>query len=732
MSIIYYPDHQVFKLDTNQTTYAFRVDEYGYLEQLHFGGRISDGAEAAALGFRLFRSFCPYPDGGTPLLSRDHMAQEYSTHAVGDYRTAAAIVRTADGVNSTDLKYVSHRIYSGKKPLPGLPASFATPESPAETLEIVLVDAVSQVEFILSYSVFACCDVIARSVRVVNRSPRPVYLEKVMSCCLALPNRPLDLITLDGSYARERHVTRAALRQGTQSVGSRRTSSSHQHNPAFMLADRTATEESGEAWGVCLVYSGSFLCEVELDQFNRSRSCAGIHPEDFEWELPPGGEFQAPEALLAYSDGGLSKLSHHFHDVLRRNLCRRQWSGRKRPVLVNNWEATYFDFNAEKLLNIAAAAAELGIEMMVLDDGWFGKRDDDRSSLGDWFVNAAKIGELGELVGRINALGIKFGLWFEPEMISENSELFRLHPEWVLTAPGRVRSLGRHQLVLNMAEPAVVDYLFAAISRILASANIEYVKWDMNRQPAEMYSPSLPPERQKELGHRYVLGVYELHRRLLEAFPELLIEGCSGGGGRFDAGMLYYAPQIWTSDNTDAIERLKIQAGTSLFYPASSLGAHVSACPNHQTGRMTPLETRGNVALAGTFGYEMDLATLNEAEREIVRRQLDDFHRFHPIIANGDLYRLTDPFGNCDYTAWEFVSKDGSEALLFYVVAHHYAHEEPRLFRLRGLQPERRYRVVESGLVLYGDTLMNAGLPMPEVPGDGASWHFQLKLVDKA
>lgn len=724
MSICYDEKSRVFKLDTARSSYVFMVEESGYLSHLHYGGRIDDLAGAVALFQNSNPAFSPYPEDSCPEHSRNHIPQEYSTSAAGDFRLASASVRTPDGCATTDFKFAGYRIIPGKPELPGLPASYSTADAPAETLEITLRDAASKVEFVLAYSVFEKYDVIARSVKVVNASAVPVDLERAMSLCLDLRNDDFDFIHLAGSWALERHVCRSRIQPGLQGIASKRTSSSHQHNPAFAIAGAATTEEQGEAWGCVLVYSGSFECMLELDEVNNIRAVAGINHENFRWRLAAGESFQTPEALLTYSGNGLGGMSRNFHAALRNNLCREPWKNLPRPILINNWEATYFDFNVEKLLDIARSAAPLGIEMLVLDDGWFGHREDDRSSLGDWFVNTAKIGELGELVKKVNALGMKFGLWFEPEMISKDSELYRKHPEWALTVPGRTCTLSRNQMVLDMTNPAVVDYLFDTVAEILRNANIEYIKWDMNRQPAELFTATLPAEKQGEIGHRFVLGMYELKRRLLEAFPKLLIEGCSGGGGRFDAGMLYYTPQIWTSDDTDAIERVKIQSGTSLFYPASAMGAHVSAVPNHQTGRVTSFETRGNVALAGTLGYEMDLGTLNEAERELVRRQTRLYREYNDVIARGELYRLIDPFRDNDRAAWEYAAADGSEAVVTYVVCRNHPSAAPRYLRLRGLKAAARYRETETGLELAGSTLMNAGFQLPGARHDGDSWIF--------
>ena len=588
-------------------------------------------------------------------------------------------------------------------------------------------DTACELEFILSYSVFEECNTIVRSVKAVNNTASPLVIRRLMSAQLDLPHTGFDFVQLSGSWSRERHPERTPLHSGIQSIRSVRGASGHQNSPAIALAAHDATEYSGDVYGAVLAYSGNFLIEAECEQYGTARLCAGINPENFSWMLAPGESFETPEVYLTYSGEGLGGMSRNLHDFMRSHLIRDGWADRKRPLLVNSWEAAYFDFDSAKLLGIAESAAKLGIEMLVLDDGWFGERNDDTTSRGDWFVNTDKIGDLGELVKKINALGVKFGLWFEPEMISEKSKLYQEHPEWVLHEPGRRRSIGRQQMLLDMSRPDVVQYLFETISNILYSANIEYVKWDMNRNLTEVYSDTLPPERQGEVAHRFMLGVYRLHEMLLKEFPGLLIEGCSGGGGRFDAGMLGYVPQIWCSDDTDAMERILIQLGTSYFYPVSTIGAHVSVCPNHITGRSTPFATRGNIALSGTFGYELDLTKLTEEDQALVRKQVADYHRYHHIIAGGDLYRLSDSFKVNPFDAWMYVSKDRKEALVTAVCRFCQPNSGVRFVRPRGLDPETVYEV--DGMQVSGATLMSIGIQVKLEPGDGASRIYYLKAL---
>ena len=538
------------------------------------------------------------------------------------------------------------------------------------------------------------------------------------------------MIHLSGTWSRERAVQRHPLHSGKQAVDSLRGASSHQQNPFIALAAPHADEDQGEVYGCSFVYSGSFYAEAEVDQFRKTRLVMGIHPHDFSWLLAPAQTFETPEAVLVYSDAGLGKMSRTFHDLYRGHLIRSPYKDIKRPVLVNNWEATYFQFDTEKILSIARDAAELGMDMFVLDDGWFGHRDSDNSSLGDWFVYEQKLpGGLKHLVDTINQMGLKFGLWFEPEMISPDSDLYRAHPDWCIHVQNRTRSLSRTQLVLDMSRPDVRAYLFERISAILSSANIEYVKWDMNRTICEPGSAYLPAERQGELKHRYILGVYALMEQVLQAFPKLLLENCAGGGGRFDPGMLYYSPQIWTSDNTDAIDRLRIQHGTSYVYPVSAISAHVSACPNHQTARTVSLKTRAQVALCGTFGYELDLNQLSQEEKEEIKEQIREYHQYNDLIRSSDYYRLGDPFHEEHWDAWQFVSKDQSETLFQYIQVRAETNAPVRRIRLKGLNPALRYTDSATGKTYYGSTLMHAGIVIPGLWGDYAPYRLHLQSV---
>ena len=719
MAIIMNQAEQVFTLQTKRTTYQMKAGDYGILLHLYYGARVED----CTMDYLLHRkdvgfSGNPYEAGEDRTFSLDTLPQEFPSYGVGDYRNNCVGVCQADGTRAADFRYVSWEIREGAHKIPGLPCLFDEDET-AETLVIFLEDAASSLKLELYYVVFADRDVIARSARITNGGKEAVRLEKMMSACLELPNGSWEAIHFHGRHAMERRLERLPLMHGTMEVGSRRGTSSHQHNPGVILCSPDATEEHGGCYGLSLIYSGNFSMEIEMDQMDSVRAVCGINPEFFEYRLEPGEAFDTPQLMMTYSGSGLSRMSANFHSIIRHNLCRGKYKFARRPVLINNWEATYFDFNEEKILSIARQASEMGIEMLVLDDGWFGSRDSDNAGLGDWFVNTDKLkGGLTDLVTGINGLGMKFGIWIEPEMVNEDSRLYREHPDWALTIPGRKPCRSRNQLVLDMSRSEVRDYVFDSIAAVLKSANVEYVKWDMNRSICDVYSAVLPKERQGEVYHLYVLGIYDLMERFTSSFPNILFEGCSGGGGRFDPAILYYSPQIWCSDDTDGIERLEIQYGTSFFYPISAVGSHVSAIPNHQTGRRTPLATRGVVAMAGSFGYEMDLNLLTEDEKEAVKAQVEDYKKYYDLIHNGDYYRLASPQGDSGFTAWQFVSGDKTRTLLNLVITHVRANAPDLWFKLRGLDPEKRYRLEEDGRIYSGSALMTAGISIPMIMGD--------------
>lgn len=725
MAIIVDEKTGLFQLITDNTEYQMKADKYGVLRHLWYGEKTGCDMEYLQSYSDVGFSGNIYDAGNDRTYSLDTLPLEYACEGVGDYRITAAAAVYQDGSCALDLRYKGYRIIKGKYAINGLPAVYAD-ENEAETLEIILKDKYSDIEVTLRYGVLPKLDIITRCVSVANNGTQPVILTKVASLCLDIPHGKWEWVHFHGRHTMERVAERSELIHGIQESSSKRGTSSHQQNPSVLLCSPDCTETSGSCFGAVLAYSGSFQTKIQLDQQEQVRLVMGINPELFRWELKPSEVFDTPEAIMSYSGSGTEKLSHNFHKVIREHVCRGKYKLAERPVLINNWEATYFDFNEEKILNIAKQAAALGVDMLVLDDGWFGKRNDDCSGLGDWFVNEEKLnGGLGKLTEKIKSLGMKFGLWFEPEMVSEDSELYRSHPDWAIKIPSRNPVRSRYQLVLDMTNPEVRDYLFGAISDILKNADISYIKWDMNRSICDWYTPCLSAENQGEMPHRYVLGLYELLERLTTAFPDVLFEGCSGGGGRFDAGMLYYCPQIWCSDDTDAFERTKIQYGTSFFYPVSAIGSHVSAVPNHQTGRITPMETRAVTAMAGSFGYELDLNTLSDNEKEEVKEQIARFKENGPLIHNGLYYRLSDPMTD-KFAVWEFASEDGREALVHGVIFRTEPNCTQYCIKLRGLLPDTDYRLAENGEVYKGSALMNGGILLPKSWGDYASieMHF--------
>ena len=725
MAIIVDEKTGLFQLITDNTEYQMKADKYGVLRHLWYGEKTGCDMEYLQSYSDVGFSGNIYDAGNDRTYSLDTLPLEYACDGVGDYRVTGAAAVHSDGSCALDLRYKSYRISKGKYSIKGLPAVYAD-VSESETLEIVLKDKYSDIEVTLRYGVLPKLDIITRCASVANNTNEPVILTKAASLCLDIPHGEWEWVHFHGRHAMERLTERMPLCHGIQESSSTRGTSSHHQNPTVLLCSPDCTETSGSCIGAALMYSGSFQTKIQLDQMEQVRLVMGINPELFRWELKPSEVFDTPEVIMSYSSNGMEKLSHNFHKVIREHVCRGKYKLEERPVLINNWEATYFDFNEEKILKIAEQAASLGVDMLVLDDGWFGKRNDDCSGLGDWFVNEEKLnGGLGKLTEKIKSLGMKFGLWFEPEMVSEDSDLYRSHPDWAIKIPSRNPVRSRYQLVLDMTNPEVRDYLFGAISDILKNADISYIKWDMNRSICDWYTPCLSAENQGEMPHRYVLGLYELLERLTTAFPDVLFEGCSGGGGRFDAGMLYYCPQIWCSDDTDAFERTKIQYGTSFFYPVSAIGSHVSAVPNHQTGRITPIETRAVTAMAGSFGYELDLNTLSHDEKQEVKEQIVRFKKDGPLIHNGLYYRLSDSL-NDKYAMWGFVSEDKKEVLVHGVIFRTEPNRTQYLVKLRGLLPDTNYRLAENGEVYKGSALMNGGILLPKSWGDYASieMHF--------
>lgn len=723
MAIQYYQNlsddvKALFKLDTPNTSYVIGVvDEEGFLGHVYYGKRLNDYHLAHVL--RVLESpFVPSRNNRDRVSFLDCFSMEYPAGGLGDYRESCITIETPTGNMGLSLNYVSHKITSGKPELPGLPASFGE-EDVCSSLEIFCEDPHTGLQAVLLYTVFEDTDMITRSVKLVNAGKEELFATKVFSACLDMDNREFEAISLHGSWARERHIQRVPVSHGKFSVESIRGESSHQDHPFMALATKGAGQESGEVYAMHFVYSGNFKVSVQNDQFDQVRMVMGIHPEGFKWKLMPGEKFQAPEVVMTYSAEGLGGMTRSFHDFYRKHLIRGEYKNKKRPILINNWEATYFEFNTEKLIAIAKQASELGIEMLVMDDGWFGNRYDDNRALGDWIVNEEKLrGGLKYLVDEVNKLGMKFGIWFEPEMISPDSDLYRAHPDWAIAIPGREGSLCRNQYVLDLTRREVLDYTYESVAKVLRSANIEYVKWDMNRQLSDIGSAYLPPQQMGELYHRYVLAVYELQGRLMKEFPYLLLENCSGGGARFDPGMLYYSPQIWCSDDTDAIERLIIQEGTAMIYPLSTMGAHVSDCPNHTVGRETPFETRGHVALAGTFGYELDVTKIPQEDREMIPEQVAMYHKYNDLVREGDYYRLASYRENHFYDCYGVVSKDKKEALFTFVQVLNRPNHHNRRIYFRGLDPDKYYRVEGEEGTYSGDVLMKAGYLVSNMWGD--------------
>ena len=706
-------------LHTLHTSYQMWADGQGVVHHLYYGPAIG-GSDLRGLEFYSDCGFSPQPAGMDRQrdYSLDTLCQEYTGSGVGDYRIGCLRLAGPDGGRAADLRFVSAEAVPGKYALPGLPAACAE-DGACETLRLKLRDAVHGLTVTLLYGVFAQADVITRAALLENEGSGPIRLDKAASACLDLPFGKWELIHFHGRHCMERQPERVPLSHNIQTLRSARGASSHQHNPFAILAAPHTTEETGECLGAMLVWSGNFKIECEVSQMQSTRLVAGVSDDDFSWTMEPGGQFAAPEVLFCYSDQGLSELSARYHRFLQRHIIRSPWRDKPRPILINNWEATYMDFDAQRIWDIARQARDLGVEMLVLDDGWFGERSDDSSGLGDWQFNEKKLGcTFDQLIGRVREMGLLFGLWIEPEMVCANTALYAAHPDWALSIPGRAPATGRSQLVLDMGRPDVVDYLYNLFHRLLAEHDIAYIKWDMNRNLTDVYSRALPPERQGEAAYRYMLGLYSLLDRLTRDFPQVLFEGCAGGGGRFDAGMLCYCPQIWCSDDTDAIHRIKIQYGTSFGYPPCAMGSHISASPNHQTGRSTLLSTRAVVAMAGTFGYELDLQKLTADEKEMVKAQIVRYKQLQPLLLEGRCERLTDAVTDTCFTAWQFTAPDRSRAAVSVVVIDPQANPWPIHIRLRGLDPQALYHESLTERVYTGAALCHAGLTLPIMQGD--------------
>lgn len=719
MSIFYDENQKSFYLGAGKASYVLHVDEDGRLLNQHWGARVPDGA--------LSPDFSHYPTLASFDPRTNALPWELPTRGSGWYGEPAVAATNAKGDDMVQLTYVSHAIYMGKNRLPGLPATFARREGDAETLEIELMDRLTGLRVTAVYGVFERTGAITRSLRLKNESGEDMQINGVLSASAPVHGSGYDVIHLKGAWARERHVMRQTQGEGEYRIFSQRGASGHEANPFLALCEKSATEFSGEVWAVSLVYSGSFEALSYVNNTENSRLSIGLNPDVFTWKLEPGETFVSPEAAMVYSPDGLNGMSHAFHRLYSENLMRSKWFERDRPILINNWEATYFNFNEEKILQIARRAKELGVEMLVLDDGWFGKRNTDNCSLGDWVVNPEKLpGGLNGLSDRLHDLGLKFGLWFEPEMISPDSDLYRAHPDWCLHVDGRARVEMRNQLILDLSRKEVQDYIIESVSAVLESARIEYVKWDMNRNMTEPFSGAQTPARQKETQHRYMLGLYRVLEEITARFPEILFESCSGGGGRFDPGMLYYMPQTWTSDDSDAVERMFIQYGTSFVYPPCAMGAHVSAVPNHQTGRTTAMQTRGDVALGGNFGFELDLSQLSDADAETVRRLIEREKQVRTLVRTGEFTRLLSPFDH-PYAAWQFRARDNSEALICAYRLMTRPATPHLLLRASGLDESAAY-MDDDGNTCSGAALTRYGLWL-HLPGDFTSKVIHLRRI---
>ena len=714
MPIIFHKNTKEFHLYNDEISYIFCILRNGQPGQIYYGRKIKDRESFQHLIEYSMRDMAPCTYEGDRTFSMEYLKQEYPSYGHGDMREPAYEILQEDGSRITEFTFEDYVILKGKRKLEGLPAVYTESDEEAETLEIYLRDRVMNTKIILSYTIFENLPVIIRNTRFVHEGESSIVLERAMSLNLDLPDDRYEMVELTGAWARERYVKTAPLHEGIQAIYSMRGHSSHQFNPFFALKRPETTEDAGEAIGISLVYSGNFLGQTAVDTFGVARAMIGIHPEGFSWTLKKGETFQTPEAVLVYSGEGLGKMSRTFHRLYRKRLARGYWRDRVRPVVINNWEATFMNFTEEKILKFAETARQLGVEMMVLDDGWFGHRDDDTSSLGDWYPDLKKLPQgIRGLAEKIENMGMKFGLWIEPEMVNKDSRLYEEHPDWVIRVPYREACHGRNQFVLDFSKEEVVDYIGDQISGILRNAPVSYIKWDMNRSISEAFSQGRKAEEQGKLFHRHILGVYRLYERLTSEFPEVLFESCASGGARFDPGMLYYAPQCWTSDNTDAVERLRIQYGTSFVYPLSSMGCHVSEAPNQQTFRNTPLSTRAETAYFGCFGYEMDLDTLTEEEKEEVKEQIQYYKRIRKLIMEGTFYRLISPFEG-DEAAWIVVSEDKRHALAGYYRMRQPANAPLKRLTLKGLDENLCYKIKGTGLEACGDELMRAGMAVSD------------------
>lgn len=718
---------QLITLHTKHTTYQMGVTKNGFLLHLYYGSRTHGDMSSLLSYYERGMSGVPY-DANDNTFSCDVLPQEYSCYGNGDYRSPAINVRTEDGTYGLDLRYQSYSVSEGHEELEGLPCAYGDLKE-VTTHRIVLSDRRTGTEVVLSYGVFYEHDIITRNVRINNLGKDNIYVHRVFSCSLDFLTGNFDILSFHGRHMMERIPERTAIKHAKQCYESRRGTSSHEQNPFIVIADESTNQQAGACYGMSFMYSGNFMVEAEKDQFEQTRVQMGLSDEMFDYKVETNRAFIAPQVILSYTQHGLNALSQQYHQFIRHHVCRGKYKDIQRPVLINHWEATYFDFDGKKLIQIAQQAAELGIELFVLDDGWFGRRGSDRSGLGDWYVNEAKLGcSLSELVGRINRMGLKFGIWIEPEMVNEDSDLYHSHPEWVFQIPEKKPVMGRNQLVLDFSNAQVVDYIYEKMSDLMKSANIEYLKMDMNRSISDVYSTAEHRQNYGSTMYKYMLGVYDFLNRIHLNFPDVLLEGCSSGGGRFDAGMLYYTPQIWCSDDTDAIERLTIQEGTSYGYPVSAIGAHVSAVPNHQTGRMTSIRTRGMVAMFGNLGYELDCSVLSDEERELIKKQIKDYKKYWKLIHRGLYYRGDSRKSNSRYATWNVVSEKRDEALLIVVLTSVTANAPIYYAKCYGLEKNKMYLCHETGKIYSGIVLETIGIPIPIKNEEYFAWQFYFSI----
>jgi len=723
----------VFTLQTRNSTYQMKVTEHGHLLHLYYGSRIEDEdvsyiipqvmrsheSNPAEVGEDRIYSLCAYP-------------QEFSSNDAGDYRIPSIELVNPDGSYAFVGKYKSHNVYKGKYSLSTLPSLYASEGEDVETLEIVLEDEITHVSVKLLYGVFADKDIITRAAVLINGSDGDIRLLRFMSASLDFMTSDFDMMEFFGHHYYERQTDRHPLTHGINEIGSFRGASGHFHNPFAIICDRKADEDTGNAYGFCLMYSGNFIFDAEVDGYSQTRVAMGIHPKQFEFHIASGECFEAPEVVMGYSGEGLSRLSHRYHDIFRENACKSKFVRSRRPVLINSWEPFRFKFNSDTIISTAEISKKLGADMFVLDDGWFGKRDNDRAGLGDWVANEEKIiGGIPALSEKIHSLGMRFGLWFEPEMVNEDSDLYRAHPDWCLRVPGRAPSRSRHQLCLDLSRNDVCEYIIGAINAVLDAGGVDYVKWDYNRYVCDVFSSYYPADRQGEVYHRYILGLYRILDGIIKTHPDILFEGCCGGGGRYDGAMMTYFPQIWCSDNTDAPSRLVIQYGTSFAYPVSTMGAHVSACPNKKTKRTVPFKTRAVTAMHGTFGYELDPAKMSEEEMAECLEYTEMYKKYQPLIFGGDYYRLSSPYDDSLFSAWEFASKDRSEALICAVTQDISILDKNCYVYARGLDKTAMYRIEQTGQILSGAALRSIGLLIPHTQPQYSAFIFKLTRVEK-